>query len=104
TMASTLGVFLGSVEPVMIGAVDDNLDPVSIDRAPPVERTFVRALLAEIHGDREATRSQIHLAFATVDPRQVADLMMRTLVGTAALVEACSQYNLPVPNWLANPN
>ncbi|MGH4013352.1 MAG: hypothetical protein ACRDSL_05350 [Pseudonocardiaceae bacterium] len=104
TMACTLGVFLGSVEPVMIGALDDDLRPMSIDQAPPVERTFVRALLAEIHGDREATLNQIHLAFATADPQQVSDLMMRTLAGTAALVEACSQYDLPVPNWLANPN
>lgn len=104
TMASTLGVFLGSVEPVMIGAIDDDLHPVSIDQAAPVERTFVRALLAEIHGDREATRSQIHLAFATADPQQVSDLMMRTLAGTAALVQACCQYNLPVPDWLANPD
>lgn len=104
TMASTLGVFVGSVEPVMIGALDEDLRPVSIDQAAPVERTFVRALLAEIHGDREATLSQIHLAFATADPLQVSDLMMRTLAGTAALVQACGQYNLPIPSWLANPN
>lgn len=104
TMASTLGVFLGGVEPVMIGALDHDLRPVSIDQAAPVERTFVRALLAEIHGDREATLDQIHLAFATADPYQVSDLMMRTLAGTAALVEACCHYNLPIPHWLAHPN
>ncbi|MGQ0774341.1 MAG: hypothetical protein ACT4NY_07990 [Pseudonocardiales bacterium] len=102
TMATTLGVFVGSVEPVMIGVLDDDLHPMSIDEAPPVERTFARALLAEIHGDREATHNQIQLAFATVDPQQVADLMMRTLAGTAALVQACYQNDLPVPAWLAN--
>ncbi|MGH3937074.1 MAG: hypothetical protein ACRDTG_00330 [Pseudonocardiaceae bacterium] len=102
TMASTLGVFVGSVEPIMIGVLDDDLRPMSIDQAAPVERTFVRALLAEIHGDREATLNQIHLAFATVDPQQVCDLMMRTLAGTAALVQACHQNDLPIPGWLAN--
>ncbi|MGH3915119.1 MAG: hypothetical protein ACRDTC_17180 [Pseudonocardiaceae bacterium] len=102
TMASTLGVFVGSMEPVMIGVLDDDLRPMSIDQAAPVERTFVRALLAEIHGDREATLNQIQLAFATVDPQQVSDLMMRTLAGTAALVQACSQNDLPVPDWLTN--
>lgn len=102
TMASTLGVFVGSVEPIMIGVLDDDLRPMSIDQAAPVERTFVRALLAEIHGDREATHNQIQLAFATVDPQQVCDLMMRTLAGTAALVQACSQNDLPVPGWLAD--
>lgn len=101
TMVSTLGVFVGSLEPVRIGALDDNSCPVGIDEATPVERTFVRALLAEIHGDRQATLSQIRLAFATSDPRQVSSFVMRTVSGTAALVQACSQHNLPVPEWLA---
>lgn len=101
TMVSTLGVFVGSLEPVRIGALDDNSCPVEIDEATPVERTFVRALLAEIYGDRQATLSQIRLAFATSDPRQVSSFLMRTVSGTAALVQACSQHDLPVPDWLA---
>ncbi len=101
TMVSTLGVFVGSLEPVRIGALDDNSCPVGIDEATPVERTFVRALLAEIHGDRQATLSQIRLAFATSDPRQVSSFVMRTVSGTAALLQACSQHDLPVPEWLA---
>ncbi|MDQ3151946.1 MAG: hypothetical protein M3R63_09575 [Actinomycetota bacterium] len=101
TMASTLGVFVGSFEPVMIGALDDDHCPVGIDEATPVERTFVRALLAEVYGDRQATLSQIRLAFATSDPQQVSSFVMRTVSGTAALVQACRQYDLPVPDWLA---
>lgn len=101
TMVSTLGVFVGSLEPVRIGALDDNARPVGIDEATPVERTFVRALLAEIYGDRQATLSQIQLAFASSDPRQVSSFVMRTVSGTAALVQACSHHNLPVPDWLA---
>ncbi len=101
TMVSTLGVFVGSLEPVRIGALDDNSCPVGIDEATPVERTFVRALLAEIYGDRQATLSQIRLALATSDPRQVSSFVMRTVSGTAALVQACSQHDLPVPDWLA---
>jgi hypothetical protein len=101
TMVSTLGVFVGSLEPVRIGALDDNSCPVGIDEATPVERTFVRALLAEIYGDRQATLSQIRLAFATSDPRQVSSFVMRTVSGTGALVQACWHHNLPLPDWLA---
>lgn len=101
TMASTLGVFLGTFEPVRIGAVDEDHHPVNIDDAAPVERTFVRALLAEIHGDRQGMVSQIRLAFANSDAEQASSLMMRTLAGTAALLDACAHYELPVPDWLA---
>lgn len=101
TMVSTLGVFVGSLEPVRIGALDDNSRPVGIDEATPVERTFVRALLAEVYGDRQATLSQIRLAFATSEPRQVSSFVMRTVSGTAALVQACRHHDLPVPDWLA---
>ena len=101
TMVSTLGVFVGSLEPVRIGALDDNSRPVGIDDATPVERTFVRALLAEVYGDRQATLSQIRLAFATSEPRQVSSFVMRTVSGTAALVQACRHHDLPVPEWLA---
>ncbi|HYZ09849.1 MAG TPA: hypothetical protein VE709_14950 [Pseudonocardiaceae bacterium] len=104
TMVSTLGVFVGSLEPVRIGALDDDSCPVGIDEATPVERTFVRALLAEIYGDRQATLSQIRLAFAASDPRQVSSFVTRTVSGTAALFQACSQYDLPVPDWLAKPS
>lgn len=101
TMASTLGVFMGSLDPVRIGALDDNTCPVGIDEATPVERAFVRALLAEVYGDRQATLSQIRLAFATSDPQQVSSFVMRTVSGTAALVHACWHHDLPVPDWLA---
>lgn len=101
TMASTLAVFVGSLEPVRIGALDDNLCPVAIDEATPVERTFVRALLAEVYGDRQATLSQIRLAFTTPDPQQVSSFVMRTVSGTGALVQACRHYDLPAPDWLA---
>ncbi len=101
TMVSTLGVFVGSLEPVRIGALDENSCPVAIDDAAPVERAFVRALLAEIYGDRQATLSQIRLAFASPDPGQVFSFVMRTVSGTAALVQVCWHHNLPVPDWLA---
>lgn len=101
TMASTLGVFMGSLEPVGIGALDDDTCPVAIDEATPVERAFVRALLAEVYGDRQATLSQIRLAFATTDARQVSSFVMRTVSGTAALLHACWHHDLPVPDWLA---
>lgn len=101
TMASAVGVFEGSLEPVMIGAHDDDLQLMNIDDVAPVERTFVRALLAEIHDDRQATQSQIRLAFATGDPVQIATLIMRALAGVVALRQACAERDLPVPHWLA---
>ncbi|HEU0089966.1 MAG TPA: hypothetical protein VFQ77_20335 [Pseudonocardiaceae bacterium] len=100
TMACTMGVFLGSTEPVRIGALDDDCHPVEIDEAAPVERSFVRALLAEIHGDRQATLNQIQMVFETSDPTWISSLVMRTLAGTAALLDACAQLELPVPDWL----
>ncbi|MBV8931803.1 MAG: hypothetical protein JO285_04510 [Kutzneria sp.] len=99
-MVTTLGA--GGITPVKMQVYDASGDEVSIDDADPPVRTAVRTLLAEVHGDREAARTQIDIALASAAPPEVAAVVLQALRWTIRLATECSSRDLPVAGWISS--
>lgn len=92
----------GGATPVRMQVFDEAGQEVPIDDADPPVRTAVRTLLAEVHGDELAAKEQVEIALSSAAPQEMATVLIQALRWTLRLATACSERELPVPEWIGN--
>jgi hypothetical protein len=92
----------GGATPVRMQVFDEDGQEVPIDEADPPVRTAVRTLLAEVHGDEDAAAEQVEIALSSAAPEEIATVVIQALRWTIRLANACSERDLPVPDWIAD--
>jgi hypothetical protein len=90
----------GGATPVRMQVFDEDGKEVPIDEADPAVRTAVRTLLAEVHGDEDAAAEQVEIALSSAAPDEMATVVFQALRWTIRLATACSERELPVPDWI----
>jgi hypothetical protein len=91
----------GGATPVRMQVFDEEGQEVPIDEADPPVRTAVRTLLAEVHGDEDAAAEQVEIALTNAAPDEMATVVIQALRWTIRLATACTERDLPVPDWIA---
>jgi hypothetical protein len=100
-MISALCRDTGGVSAFGVHLADEDGEEVSIDDIVPPIRAGIRALLADVNGDRETAEFQLDLAFRTSDPMTAGTVALHSLLWASDLVEQCEREHIRVPSWLA---